>query len=206
MKWNQAIKHLSTQCIHIQVLIASFKLFDVTNQIRQVSKFSHFGWRSQMEKRGHFSLGKSTEKILLKANDDQRNDFIRQGFYGHLWPRAMLKGPKRSFVVLVHEQKLFKVEQNLFANKIYSKWNQICSKGNQNVHQKYLFQIEQKCCKKNQNCSQWKLLQMEQKVAISKWQNHIFMAICGLVGPSGALSELFCSCMAFYGIAWPCMV
>ena len=49
------------------------------------------------------------------------------------WPRAMLKGPKRSFVVVLvgrgnHEQKMFQMEQKMFANKNCSKWFKKCSR------------------------------------------------------------------------------
>ena len=55
-------------------------------------------------------------------------------FWGHFWPRAMLKGPKRSFVVVVflggleswaknfqNGTKMFQMEQRMCANKNFYK-------------------------------------------------------------------------------------
>ena len=41
---------------------------------------------------------------------------------------------------------------------------------------------------------------------VTKSELYVLTAICGLAGPSMTLSDLVCSCMAFYGIVWPCIV
>ena len=105
------------------------------------------------------------------------------------------------FLAWNQKQKMFLREQKMLANKICSKSHKKSSKVNKYVRDQKMF-AKKICSKSNKKCSQWKLLEIWQKMASLKWQNQSL----NFSRPSVALSDLLCSCMAFYGIAWPCIV
>ena len=121
--------------------------------------------------------------------------------------RAMLKGLKRTFVVVA--LLLGGVESwaknvpnwtKMFANKICSKSNKKCSKGHQKcTRTKFVPLWTKNITKGTKNVHSEHCFKLYTKL-------RVFTSICVLVGPIMALSDLLCSSMAFYGIAWPCIV
>ena len=82
-------------------------------------------------------------------------------------PRAMIKGPKSSFVVVVV------IVLHLVGS--VESWAKNVLNGTKNVRKQICSKSKNKCYERNKKCSQWKLLQIKQKVANSKWQNHCFI-------------------------------
>ena len=91
---------------------------------------------------------------------------------------------------------MFQMEQKIFAIEFVPNRTKNMTKGTKNVCSENCFKFNRKT-----------------RVKVTKSSLYIFTAICGLVGISMALSDLFCGvvwpfmilCMALHGLVWCCM-